>query len=265
MLNVVIERFKGQYRGVLYYLAGLVAYAWAMIAMFPTIQKNMNLDEYIKQMPEQFIKMVSGGETLSYSKIEGFLSMEYLSLFFVLIILFYIAASAGSAIAGAIERHTMDFTLSQPISRTKLVLGETIVGTVYTAGLVILTTLSIWILCKAYDININNKGLVTFGLIASVFMTAIYGIAIFLSSFMKSRMAVTGTTAAVVIGFYVFTSLGNIIDKLANYKEYSLFYLYKPQTLLETGNVNWYQVGILVVIFLSGLIGSLLIFNKRDI
>jgi ABC-2 type transport system permease protein len=265
MINLILQRLKDQYRGALFYLAGLVLYAWTMIAMFPTIQKNMNLDEYIKQMPEQFIKLVSGGETLSYSKIEGFLSMEYLSLFFVLIIVFYIAASAGSAIAGAIEKHQMDFTLSQPISRTKLVLSETIVGVVYTVGMIMLTSISIWLLCKVYNVNISVNGLAAFGLVASIFMTAIYGISIFLSSVMKSKMAVTGATAGIVMGFYILTSLTNIVDKISGLKNYSLFALYKPQTLLETGNINWHQVEILVAIFAVGLVSSIIIFNKRDI
>ncbi len=265
MLNLIVQRLREQFRGIIFYLIGLIGYAWVMIAMFPSINKTMNLDEYVNQMPKEMIKFFSGSETLSYSKIEGFLSMEYLSLFFVLIIIFYIAASAGSAIAGTIEKRIMDFNLSQPISRTKIVLGETMVGLFYTFVLVNLTTVSIWLLCKAYDIVIQGKGLIAFSVAATVFMWAIYGIAIFLSSVMRSKIGVVAATVFIVLAFYISNSLANIIDKIAKLKDYSLFTLYKPQTLLETGTINAHQVEVCLLIFVVGLTASIIIFNRKDV
>lgn len=264
MLNIVIQKLKDQFRGIVYYLIGLIAYAWLMIAVFPSMSRN-NFDQILTNYPQEFLKFFGGENTSMFSTIEGFLSMEYLSLFFVLIIIFYVGSAAGSAMAGAIEKHQMDFNLSQPISRTKLLLGEASVSVLYLITLVAITVVSMWGLGQAYNVNLNAKGLLAFGIVVTIFLLALYGIAIFCSSFMKSKMAVTGTIAGVTIGLYMLYSLGNVVDKLDKFQKYSLFNLYNPQDLLTTGVINWHQVEILAAIFLAGLIGSLIIFNKRDI
>ncbi len=104
MINLIIQKLKEQKNGIIYYALGLFGYTWLMVSMFPSM-KAANMEQLTESMPEEFMKFFGGAEGFTaYSTIEGFLSMEYLSLFFVLIISFYFAASAGSAIAGQIEK-----------------------------------------------------------------------------------------------------------------------------------------------------------------
>jgi len=265
MVNIIIRKIKNQWRSILYYLAGLIGYSWMMIGVFPSMQK-VDFQSYFNQMPKEFLKFFGDINAQAYGTIEGFLSLEYLSFFFIIIIAFYVAASAGSTIAGSIEKRTIDFDLSQPISRTKLLISESLVSLANTIILTFGTSYSIWILCKIYHISISGKGIFAFALTATFFMWAIYGIAILVSSLLRTKMTVAAITLAFVLGFYVFFSLTNIIDKLKNYDVLSIFYLYtNPQDLLKNGNINWTHVLILAAIFAIGLISSLVIFNKRDI
>jgi hypothetical protein len=80
MTNIIIQKLKEQYRGVIYYALGLLAYTWLMIGLFPSM-KSFDIDAYIEQMPKEFIEFFGGAEGMQYSKIEGFLSVEYLSIF----------------------------------------------------------------------------------------------------------------------------------------------------------------------------------------
>jgi ABC-type transport system involved in multi-copper enzyme maturation permease subunit len=80
----------------------------------------------------------------------------------------------------------MDFFLSQPISRTKILISETIVALFYSMVIVVVTSFSIWGLAKIYDIEIGSDGLVAFSVVATFLLWAIYGLAIFLSSFITS-------------------------------------------------------------------------------
>lgn len=264
MINIIIQKLKEQKNGAIYYAAGLFAYTWLMIGLFPSMQ-SFDIDAYLQQMPEEFVKFFGGSERLQYSKIEGFLSMEYLSIFFVVIITFYLASSAGSVIAGGIEKRTIDFDLSQPISRTKYALSQFVVTLKYSAALVIFNIIAIYLLCLAYNINIKNTGLLAFGLTAILFMWALTGIAAFLSSVMKSKISVVLITVVIAFGSYVFLSLCNIIDQLADFKFISLYNLYNPQKLLESGQVEIKDIAILLAIFLVGTVASIIIFNKKDI
>jgi ABC-2 type transport system permease protein len=264
MLSIIKQKFKEQRIGLFYYFLGLLAYSWMIMGLFPTMRK-MDLQALYESYPKEILKFFGESGIESMSKIEGFLSLEFLSLFFILIVAFYVAATAGSIIAGAIEKKTMDFQLSQPISRTKLLLSETIMGLLGTFILVFLTSFSIWVLGKAYHVEIGEKGLLSFMIIATLFLWAIYGIALIFSSFLKSKIMVASTTLILMMTFYVFSSMTRMVEKLANYDKYSLFYLYDPQKNLESGTFNANHAIILLTIFVVGLLVSLLIFNKRDI
>lgn len=262
--NLFWHKFKAQYLSVIYYGVGLFAYTWLLMAMFPSM-KSFDVSSYMKQMPEEFSKFFGGAGGLDYSKFENFISMEYLSMFFVLIIAFYFGSSAGSAIAGSVEKKIADFDLSNSISRTNYLSAQAFVAYIFTALLVIFNTATIWLLGKIYDINLNDKGLITFMVSAIFFLWALTGISLFLSSFLKTKLAVTLITAGFALASYIFLSLINIVDKLESYKYLSIYYLYDPQKMLAGGDINWLHISLLASICLFGYLFSLIIFNKRDL
>lgn len=262
MINIIIQKFKEQFRSIIYYFVGLFVYAWMIVGLYPSIS-TVKAD-YLQQMPENLIKFF-GADTLAITKFEGFMSMEFLSLFFILIIAFFIGSSAGSTIAGAIERKTIEFQLSQPISRTKLVLSETFVSLFYLATLVWSISLSIFAFCKLYHIDVKDSGLLAFSITATAFLWAVYGISLLISSMLKTKITVATATVSVTMAFYIFTAMTNMVEKLKNYDKLSLFYMYNPQKLLETGTVDWFHIEILLGILILGLISSLIIFNNKDL
>ena len=262
MISIIRQKFKEQFVSIIYYFIGLLAYAWMIIALFPYIENVKSA--YLQQLPESFIKFF-GGDALSIGKFEGFISIEFLGLFFILIVSFFVASSAGSTIAGAIEKKTMDFQLSQPISRTRLVISESFVTMIYTALLVFATALAILVLCKLYNTPISSIGLLAFAVTATALLWSIYGIAIFLSAILKSKITVAAAIVSLTMGFYVLSAMTTIIDKFSKFAKYSLFNDYVPQKLLETGTFNWHQIEIWGIIFAIGLIGSLLVFNQKDV
>lgn len=263
MLNIIFRKLSEQSRGVFYYLIGLFAYAWMMIGLFPSVAKVK--DDYTKAMPENMLKIFGAESAQSLTTIEGFVSLEYLSLFFILILAFFIGSSAGSAIAGQIEKKTIDFSLSQPISRVKLVLSEMVVTIIYLIFIVGLISLSMLALGQIYDVPFKNSGILAFSVIATAFLFSIYGIAIFLSSILKSKISVAGSTVMIVVAFYILTAMTKIVDKLKDFDKFSLFYLYNPQKLLETGQINYDHLIILLAITLIGILCSLLIFSRKDL
>lgn len=262
MKSIIIKNFKKQTLGLIYYFSGLFFFAWMIIAFFPSVKSVKGA--YLESMPEQFLKFF-GGEMSSMTTLEGFLSIEFLSLFFVLIIAFYVGSTAGSTMAGAIEKRTIDFQLSQPITRSRFVLGETIVGLIGTAILVAATVISIFVLSRAYDEPLNSKGLATFTLVATIFLWAFYGLALFFSSVMKNKISVAALTVSTLMALYVFDAMTRIVDKLSAYDKFSLFRIYNPENILKNGEINWTHLAILLSVLIVGTFSSLAIFNRKDL
>jgi len=264
MINIIIQRLREQFRGVSIYIISLVAYSLLMVSIFPSIQK-MDIQALMSSYPENIAKFFGSSGMLSFNTIEGYMSMEFLSFFFILIIVFYVGSVAGSAIAGRVEKRIMDFDLSQPISRTKYILAESIVAIKYSTLIVVLTSFSLYIFGQIFDAHFQAKGLIAFSVIATLFLWALYGIAILLSSFLKTKSSVMLITFAFTLGSYIFLSLTRIVDKIQHLDKISIFYLYNSEALLRAGDINWNQAGILFLILVIGLTGAILIFNKKDI
>ncbi|MFA7253695.1 MAG: ABC transporter permease subunit [Patescibacteria group bacterium] len=255
---------KEQRNSVAVYIASLVGYTFLMISMFPSMKK-MDIDALISSYPEDFAKFFGDSGMASFGTIEGFLSMEFFSLFFILITSFYIGSAAGSAIAGQIEKRTMDFNLSQPISRTKLVLAEAITALFYSSLITVFVSSFTYLFCILFDVAISAKGIANFTVIATLLIWALYGIGLFLSSILKSKIGVMLLTVAFTLGSYVFLSLTRLVEKLQNLDMYSIFYLYDPEKLLRNTGFEYYQIYVLLGVFALGLAGSLIVFNRKDV
>lgn len=264
MWNIIKQQFKEQRNSVLIYIASLLGYTLLMISMFPQMKK-MDMEALIASYPEEIAKFFGESGMASYSTIEGFLSMEFLSFFFIFILLFYIGSTAGSAIAGQIEKKTIDFNLSQPISRTKILLSNTAITLFLSFLIVSIVSLSIGVLCNLYDITISSQGLIAFSVLATSLIFAFYGISILLSSLFRSKISVMLLTVGFSLASYVFLSMTRLVDKLKDFDKFSIFYLYNPEEVLKSGEINLTHIGILAGIFFVGLMGSLVIFNRKDV
>lgn len=264
MWNIIKQKLKEQKNSVFIYAGSLVGYALMMISMFPSLKK-MDIEALMKSYPPEIAKFFGDSGMASYNTIEGFLAMEFLSFFFMLILTFYIGSAAGSAIAGQIEKRTADFNLSQPISRTKIVLSEAIVALFYIALIIAVTSLSILIFCKLFDIEISTKGIGLFALLATLFGWAHYGIAIFLSSLLRSKIGVMLLTVGISMGSYIFLSLTRLVDKIKDFDNISIYKLYNPEAVLKNAVIDSNHLLILGAIALLGIILSIVFFNKKDI
>lgn len=263
MIPIIKYKLKEQFKGVCFYFIGLFLYAWMMIGLFPSVSKVK--DVYTQALPENLLKIFGAESMQSIGTITGFISLEYLALFFVLIIAFYIGSSAGSTVAGQSEKKTIDFNLSQPISRTKFLLSGATVTIFYTIVLVFLSSVSMLALSRIYNNPFSFTGITAFFVVASVFLLSFYGIAILLSTILKNKLAVAGGTVWILVVFYTLTAMTKIVDRIKDYDKFSLFYAYNPQKLLETGIIIWHQVFVLTIVFAIGLLGSIIIFNKKDL
>jgi ABC-2 type transport system permease protein len=266
MLNVIKRKLKEQFRTGIYYALGLFTYAWMIIAIFPLFSgEEMLMEDYLSVMPEEMLALLGVEDITAMSTIEGFLSLEYLTVFFVLILAFFVSSSAGSTVAGAIEKKTIDFQLSQPISRARLLISEAFVTVTYAIGLVIFNSVAMIVLSKLHNVDLSTKGVLAFTVLASGLMLSIYGISIFLSSFLKSKTVVMTTTIFLIMAMHIFQSLTTFVDKLKDFESVTLFYMYKPETILKTAQLDLNHILIFLLIFAVGLVSSIIIFQRKDI
>lgn len=262
MLNSVLTKtLRDKRKTFLWWGLGVTLLLIWYSLMFSSIEGDLS---GINQMMEsELIKGLLGGSH-DLTTPEGWLGAELLPLLGPLIFIVFAVSFATSELTGEEEEGTLDLLLSNPISRTKvlvnkflaMVLGTTAMGVVFWFGNIIGTSVA------NMGIPFLSLAQVSFSL---VLLGLLFGtLALALGSLTGKRGVCVGVASAVGIASYLLNSMAEIIQGLKPYRPLSVFHYYDGAEVLKTG-INPTNAGILlastVVLFLIGLYG----FRRRDI
>jgi len=133
---------------ILTYSLIVVLYGTMLISMYPSIQKsNFDLERLMSSYPKAFMEAF-GVNLKSFNIIEGFLSVEYFSAIWPLIIGILIFSLGASFVAQEREKGTCDFSFSLPISRKKILLSKFLAAFLIVSFIVAVTLFSTFLLVK---------------------------------------------------------------------------------------------------------------------
>jgi ABC-2 type transport system permease protein len=264
--------------------------------------RNKKIEDVEKQIfsgPGRVMQSVIGGDQLKFQKAQDVLSISYVHpLMQVLFCLWAIGRSAG-AIAGEIDRGTMELLLAQPMPRSRVVLAHLCTDLI----LIPVLCLSLWAGLWAGDslvgeiepdyeafkelpiasgkvdpellrIDISQFGWPLLNVAGLIF--AVNGLTMWISSRGRYRWRVIGAATLFIMMEFVINVVGQIWESAAWLRPLSLFYYYQPQNIALRG--NWsvsleplglpVQVPTMVVLIGVGLVGyamALLTFKRRDL
>ena len=186
----------------------------------------------------------------------------------VLVVLSWAVSRASAAVAGEIERGTVDVTLSRPVSRTSYLASQVIfavLGLLALAGALVVGTL----VGGAYFGVKTPPTLITLLRPAAMVVTlgmAVFGYTVPFSAADTVRWRPTLAGASITLCGLIALSVANqfpdyekVLDKL------SVFQVYAPVTVALKGEPLAYNVSVLLSVFASGTIVAFLLFLRRDI
>lgn len=249
----------------LVYLGSSIALLWMYIALFPAFrEQSASLEQLIKSYPESFLKAFNF-DIKSFTTLGGYLATEQFSFIWPILLIFMLIGYAGNALAGEIEKGTIEILLSEPISRLKLFLSRYLAGLIM---LIVFAIFSIWAalpLARIYSIDFKTDNFVTLIILGLSFGFAVYSIGMFLTSVFSDRGKVFFISGGLLVAMYVLNILSAIKESLGDLKYFSFFYYFNPSKALVYNQIdNWaYAVflGVAIVFTIAGLI----IFCRRDI
>jgi len=261
VLELARYEARRRLKGALYLTVGLTLLAGMYIATFPSMAEDMNLDQFLEQMPEVFLELFN---IATMNTIEGFLAAELYSIGWVLLLGLYMAYSAATIIAGDIDRERMDILLSLPVSRAR-VLGEKFLALLVPI-VVVNAVLPVVIYAGTVAIGypIDSVDLAVVHLLAIPYLLACGGIGLVLSV-LTSRSTIAQRGALVAIfGLFLFESL-TIIADYEQLGAIAPMRYFDATAVLVDGSYDWAGGAVL----LGGtalLVGaSMLYFRYRDI
>lgn len=250
--------------------------------------------------PGKLLQTILGGEDIQFGNPQDMLAVGYMHPLVQTILGIWAVGRASGAIAGEIDKGTMELLLAQPIRRSRIIIAHLCIDAVVIpilclvmwAGSLVGTALfsPFTVSPDVYkelrmpipehpremfvDAQIIGPGIIN----VAALLFAVSGYTMWISARGRSRNRVMGLAILVTLLQFIVNVLGQLWDGIGFLRPFSVFYYYQPQFValkhqwtVNTGAV-WgspaISLHVIVVLGTVGAVGYLMAwrdFRRRDI
>lgn len=267
MLVLIARTLKDNRVSLAIYILICTLFVWMMIAFFPTMLANAKeLQEAFANYPKEFLEAfdISSMDTM-FTNLEGFLAVEYYSIIWPIIIIILVLSYGSGAIAGEIDRGTIEVLLAQPISRARLYWTKYAAGVIIIAGLVVLSNLSIIPFASLYDVAYQWRSLLLVSVLGFLFSLALFSITMMFSALLSSKGKVASIGGGIVIVMYGLDLVSKFKESVENLKYLSFFHYFDHNAALLDHHIAPLTLAVFLGVGVVCTLIGLATFIKRDI
>lgn len=261
-----ITRFETtrRVRGTLYLTGGLLAYIWLSLALFPTLeQAGIDFDVYIDSLPPE-VKRGFIGNVQSLTDIDGYLVAQVYQQLWVLILGVYFAYVAARAISSEVENGSIDLLLTNPLSRTRLVVGKFLSLVPVLVFVNLVSLLAIYEGVVLIGESVDPVNLAMLHALSTLYLLTASSIGLVLSVVFDSVRRAQGAAIGVSFGMFLVDTLTFDTD----YEWLGTFAIsryYDAGAVLTEGDVAFDDVAVLIVVTLLLVMVAAELFERKDI
>ena len=224
------------------------------------------------------MQALMGGEDIKIENAEDMMSIGFVHPLVLTILSIWAIGRASAAIAGEIDRGTMELLLAHPIRRSQVILAHLLVD----LTTIPLICLSMWLGnwhgtwlfglqdMKAANLHVDPvrflPGLLNVGLL----VLALSGYSMFLSAAGRFRSKVLGLAIVITLVQFLINVIGQLWSPMNWMRPWTVFYHYQPQPLILKDDwasqaATWQHLGVLLAVGVAGYLLAWWKFCKRDL
>lgn len=229
----------------------------------------------IFQESGKIIQTLMGGENIAIERALDMMSISYVHPLTQTIVSVWALGRAAGALAGELDRGTLELLLAQPLRRSQVVLAHFIVDLIAIPVL----ALSMWMgtVIGVHSFGLSDPGRGSLYVDVMRFLPAlasVAGLAFALGGFTmiwsalgRQRGRVLGLVVLLVLLQFLVNVIGQLWTPMAGLRPWTIFYHYQPQTIILNGptSESWRHVAVLAGVGLGGYGFALGYFCHRDL
>ncbi|MGH7486231.1 MAG: ABC transporter permease subunit [Acidothermaceae bacterium] len=230
-LTVTMLDLRLRRRATIGYTLGLAAYAFAIVAMYPSFKTDTSLDKLAQSDPTL---MAAFGVTGSLTSPTGWLNANVYNNFLPLVAVIVAVTYGAWSVAGQDENGTLSLVTLLPITRRNLVFQKAIALVLQVIPVVLLTYL-LTVLGRSFQLDVDGAHLAAANLAGLLLGIDFGALALLVGVVARSRGLALGISAAVAAASYLVSSLTSTVHWLHPARFASLFYWAVGTNPIERG------------------------------
>jgi ABC-2 type transport system permease protein len=242
--------------------------------------------------PGQLMQTLMGGESINFAQSLDMVSIGYVHPLVATILCIWAIGRAAGAVAGEIDRGTMELLLAQPLARARVILAHFYVDLLTIPVLCLFMWGGNWLGIAIFgriqfgappdtnELRIDPRVFAPALLSTATLLFAVSGFTMWLSARGRFRNRVLGLAVLLTLIQFLVNVIGQLWDGFAPLRPFTVFYYYLPQPIIlrDVWTVNstmpwnaageFYVVNGLAVLLSVGVIGyglALWTFCRRDL
>lgn len=262
-MNILVRELKANLRSLLIWGTIVILFTVLGLSKFSAYAGNPEMLAVLDAMPPAMLAALNM-QAFNLTTVTGFFGIMF--TYFALL-LSIAAAMWGSDIISKEERDkTVEFSLTLPVTRSRLVTAKALAALVNCVGLLLIT----WGVSLAgaakYQPDREFYRFLGLCMLALFIMQLIFlAIGIFLGCAMKRYRRASSVAVSLLLGTYFLSVLSSLDQDLDWLKYVSPFKYFDPGMLLRESRLDLTFVGLSLAIILISMVGAYLTYNRRDL
>ncbi len=262
-MNIFFRELKANLKSLIIWSVIVVLFTVAGYSKFSAYYNNPEMLALLKDFPPAMLSAFSLN-AFNLTTLTGFLGVMYVYFALMLAIA---AVMWGSDIISKEERDkTVEFALTLPVTRGKLITAKTLAVLVNCIGLLLITIAITVITAQQYQPDQGFYKYLSLIMIASFITQMIFlAVGVFLGCAMKQYRRAGSIAVSLLLVTYFFSVISGLNKKVEFLKYFSPFKYFDPAIMLQQSKIDLSFVGLSIGIIVICLILGYLLYSKRDL
>lgn len=262
---MIKKEFKSNLKNFIVWLFVLVFMFLVVYLIYPYIitdETKQSMDELMTVFPPEVLKafnmdMSSIETAYGWFKTEGF-------VFVLLIVGLYSAILGGNIVLKEENDKTIEYLISLPIKRSKIITSKIMVCLVYIISLIVILGVFNFIALEISG-NFERKQFILLSITPIFIGLPLFAINLFISTFMHKTRKIVGISLGMVFVFYVFNVLSELSSNVEFIKYFSIYTLADVRNVITDEAINPLNIVISLAITALFLGCTYVRYDKKDL
>ncbi len=262
-MNIFFRELKANLKSLIIWCVIVVLFTVVGFSKFSAYYNNPDMLAILKDLPPAVVSAMSLN-AFNLTTITGFLGVMYT---YVALMLAIAAVMWGSDTISKEERDkTVEFSLTLPVTRGKLVTAKTVAAFINCIVLLVVTTIFLVVSAQQYKPDAEFYRFLLLIMITVFIIQMIFlAVGVFLGCAMKQYRRAGSLAVSILLLTYFLSVISGLNKNLDFLKYFSPFKYFDPAAMLNASTIGIGYIGLSIGIIAVCLIAGYFLYSKRDL